>query len=426
MQWLDIELEKYDKSGVYPFHMPGHKRKWYPCDITEITGFDNLHNPTGLIRELELKAAEIYGVRDAFLLVNGSTAGNLASIMAAVKPGENVLIERDPHKSVHNGIKLAGGTEVIAFENDGRFIANTSSSTDELNGKAIVITTPSYEGVLKDISNAVKIKEETGAFLIIDSAHGAHLPFMGCDNSSNDGRKEKRTFAYCSEYYESLKVADAITVSLHKTLPAPTQTSLLLLPEGSKLNPEVVREKLRIIETSSPSYLLMAGISRCLRFLEEDAAEEFLRYEDALIEFYNRETTGTVLVVQESEPEPQEPSPWFDPTKILIRGGDTGLSGADIFRILRDEYKIECEMASEDYALAMSTVADTKEDLMRLTEAVKGIERTTGTVLVIRDCQNLSIPDTESQEPSPQFNTDIIAPANHPLAEEKRNTKHEH
>ncbi|MBQ1547591.1 MAG: aminotransferase class I/II-fold pyridoxal phosphate-dependent enzyme [Lachnospiraceae bacterium] len=410
--------------------MPGHKRKWYPCDITEITGFDNLHNPTGLIRELELKAAEIYGVRDAFLLVNGSTAGNLASIMAAVKPGENVLIERDPHKSVHNGIKLAGGTEVIAFENDGRFIANTSSSTDELNGKAIVITTPSYEGVLKDISNAVKIKEETGAFLIIDSAHGAHLPFMGCDNSSNDGRKEKRTFAYCSEYYESLKVADAITVSLHKTLPAPTQTSLLLLPEGSRLNPEVVREKLRMIETSSPSYLLMAGISRCLRFLEEDAAEEFERYEEALEEFYNRgdgSCDSEPVISHESELGITRTVPGItDPTKIVIRGGDTGLSGEDIFRILRDEYKIECEMASEDYALAMSTVADTKEDLMRLTEAVKGIERTTGTVLVIRNCQNLSIPDTESQEPSPQFNTDIIAPANHPLAEEKRNTKHEH
>lgn len=367
------KLKSYKNSGIYPFHMPGHKRIDiandglipYGIDITEIDGFDNLHNACSCIREIEKKAEKLYDVNRAFLLINGSTGGILSSIRAMTNFGDKVIVTRNCHKSVYNAIELCGlNPEYILPEYDEKYGIFTSVSLHKLETllrknpgtKLVIVTSPTYEGVVSDIKAIADICHKNGAMLFVDEAHGAHFPF--------------------SEKFPSEAVkcgADVAVVSLHKTLPSLTQTALLLT-DNSELSKKL-QENLSVFETSSPSYILMSAIENCFDYIYNNK-KDFEVYTKRLDNFYCDTNSLDNLTVLYNYKSSIEKCFDYDFGKIVISIADSNISGTELAGILRDKYKIETEMSYNDYVIAMTSVCDGDEGFNRLKNALLEIDST--------------------------------------------------
>lgn len=365
------KLKNYCNNGVYPFHMPGHKRVRingdtilpYQIDITEIDGFDNLHNASGCIRDIEKKAEKLYSVNRAYLLVNGATGGILSSLRALTHFGDDVIIARNCHKSVYNAVELCGlNCKYIMPEFNKKYGIFTSVSPAKLekllnsnpNTKLVVITSPTYEGVVSDINSISKICREHGALLFVDEAHGAHFPFAD---------KFPREAVACG--------ADVAVLSLHKTLPSFTQTALLITNDLDLS--ERLQENLSIFQTSSPSYVLMSSIDNCLDYLSKNNGK-FSEYIKRLDSFYTSVASLKNLTVLYNDKEFLNSCYAFDIGKIVISTSDTNISGVELSSILRDKYKIELEMAYTNYAIAMTSVCDSDKGFERLFTALQEID----------------------------------------------------
>lgn len=188
------KLKMYSESGVYPFHMPGHKRNTalsdgimpYEIDLTEIDGFDNLHNAEGCILEVQNLAEKLYNVKKAFLLVNGATGGILSAVRAMTDRGDKVIVARNSHKSVYNALELCGLTpKYIVPKVDKEFGINCSITPSQAekairenpDAKLLIITSPTYEGAVSDIKEISRIAHLHNVSVLVDEAHGAHFPF---------------------------------------------------------------------------------------------------------------------------------------------------------------------------------------------------------------------------------------------------------
>ena len=361
---LTDELKRYAKSGVYPFHMPGHKRQPigelpYQLDLTEIPGFDYLHDPQGCIRDIEHRAERLYQAERAFLLINGATGGILAAVRAMTRPRDKVIVARNCHRSVFHAIELCDlepvyylpdpidGTDIYGGVNP--FLLDMLLR-EHPDAKLVILTSPTYEGVVSEIKWIAPICHRSGVRLLVDEAHGAHFPF--------------------SEAFPKPAVqcgADVAVVSLHKTLPAPTQTALLLTSDP-KAAPELQRQ-LAVFESASPSYLLMSGAEDCLRYVENHSFKEYLTL---LHDFYRRAKSLQRLHLL-FDPE-SGGTPPFDPGKLVITTYGTDLTGKALAGLLRERYRIETEMESAHYVIAMTSVCDTKEGFHRLWRALKEID----------------------------------------------------
>lgn len=367
---LQEKLEEYYNKDYLPMHMPGHKRNMdllgeklpYKIDITEITGFDDLHHATGLIKNIEDKAKKIYGSKRSFILVNGSTCGILAGIRSVVNFGDKILVARNSHKSVYNAIELNGLNPVYILPRIGKDGIDRNIDDNEIEEKLkenkdvklVVITSPTYEGVISNISSIVSIAHKYNIPVLVDEAHGAHLSFM--EN-------------IC--YKEALRSgADIVIQSLHKTLPALTGTALLHI-QGDLVKEENVARELSIFETSSPSYILMSSIEECLDIIISKGKELFKEYEGNLKYFYSETKKLQKLKILGNEIKNKE---YYDLGKIVIITKNTNVTGKELFDILRDEYKIELEMSSINYALAMTSICDKKESFTRLINALIKID----------------------------------------------------
>ena len=361
------KLKAYSDSGVYPFHMPGHKRTPtdglpYEIDVTEIDGFDNLHEPVGCLCELQETAAKLFCSRYAFALVNGSTVGILSAVRAMTKYGDRVLIARNSHMSVYHAAELCGlHTDYIVPELiDGTGIfASVSPELIEQRLNAdpaislVVVTSPTYEGVASDIERISAICHAHGARLLVDEAHGAHFPFSD---------RFPPSAIQCG--------ADVSALSLHKTLPAMTQTALLLTNDGELAN-ELSRQ-LSVFETSSPSYVLLASIDRCLNYLQ-NSERDFTAYIGRLTRFLQAARALHHLSVSFDRFNADEKVYAFDIGKLCIFCNGC-MSGKELMALLRSDYRIELEMALGDYALAMTSVYDTDEGFDRLLSALIEID----------------------------------------------------
>lgn len=359
------KIKEYSDSGVYPFHMPGHKRLFkddalpYQIDITEIYDFDNLHGATGCIKAVEEKAARIYSVNHVNILINGATGGILSAIRAMTNYGDKVIVARNCHKSVYNAIELCGlEAEYIMPMQNKEFGIFESILPEQVenklknnNAKLVILTSPTYEGVVSDIKSISEICKKYGAKLFVDEAHGAHFPF--------------------SQHFPQEAVslgADAAVVSLHKTLPSLTQTALLLT-NNNQLSKRF-EKNLAIFETSSPSYVLMCSVEKCLDFLS-DSKEKFLKYISNLKAFrHNCKKLSHLKIFIKTENIFD-----YDLGKIVISTRETNLCGSELSHILRTKYKIELEMAYTDYVIAMTSVCDTKDGFDRLSLALSEIDK---------------------------------------------------
>ena len=365
------KLKNYAKSGVYPFHMPGHKRcKFYDdntipynIDITEIDDFDNLHSAEGCIKEIEDYAAKLYSVNRAFLLVNGSTGGLLASIRALTNYGDKIIMARNCHKSVYNAVEICGLKPIYLFPETtnslGIFVSISPDKIEKIlkdntDVKLVVITSPTYEGVVFDIKSISSMCKKYGARLLVDEAHGAHFPFS--DKFPSE--------AVCCG-------ADVAVVSLHKTLPSLTQTGLLLTNDMDLV--ENLSENLSIFETSSPSYIFMSSIQKCLEFIN-NKKECFDFYINLLYNFYKKSENLNNLQLFYSDKELYNKLFDYDIGKIIISTLNTNINGVELANILRKRFKIETEMAYSDYVLAMTSVCDSADGFERLYKALKIID----------------------------------------------------
>ena len=365
------KLEEYYNKDYLPMHMPGHKRNIkllgeklpYKIDITEIEGFDDLHHANGLIKDIEDKAKKIYGSKRSFILVNGSTCGILAGIRSVVNFGDKVLVARNSHKSVYNAIELNSLDSIYLSPKINRYGIDENIDVNEVEEtlkenkdiKLVVITSPTYEGIISNISSIVSVAHKYNIPVLVDEAHGAHLSFM--ENLCN---KEALNSG-----------ADIVIQSLHKTLPALTGTALLHI-QGDLVKEEDVARELSIFETSSPSYILMSSIEECLDIISSKGKELFKEYENNLKYFYNETRKLQKLKILGNEIENKE---YYDFGKIVIITKNTNITGKELSDILRKEYKIELEMASINYTLAMTSICDKKENFTRVLNALEEIDK---------------------------------------------------
>ncbi|SCW63535.1 Arginine/lysine/ornithine decarboxylase [Ruminococcaceae bacterium YRB3002] len=352
-RYLHRELRKYCESDILPMHMPGGKRRvgLLPGnDITEITGFDNLHAPSGIIKELESGLASLWHAQEAFLSVNGATAMIGAAICAAMRyyPGGKVLAASNCHLSVWHAIEMTGCMHAVvdpvtepgipfALEISPESIETALASDPSI--KTVVITSPTYEGVISDTKTICSIARKYGCTLITDSAHGAHL---GLD-----------------EYWGEDAEGDLVIKSTHKTLSSPTQTAVML-KYSERVRTEDIRHYVDIFESSSPSYVLMSGVSEMVEFLHSpDALKD---WKDGVV-FAGQELSKLQNIRVFSCDRK-------DPSKFVFICNGTALAD-----ILRTDYRIEAESSNSASMIAMTGIGDNRETLGRFASAMLAIDR---------------------------------------------------
>lgn len=364
---LEEKLRELAQSNRYPFHMPGHKRMLdgtnpYAIDITEIEDFDNLHHAESIIKDAEDAAAKMYGAKKAYYLVNGSTCGILAAISASVKRGGKILVARNCHKSVYHAIFLRQLSPEYVYPENTHYGIQGQILVKAIEKKlaecpdiqAVVLTSPTYDGLVSDVKSIAEVVHRRNIPLIVDEAHGAHFGFH-------------KAFPENAVAY-----ADAVIMSVHKTLPAFTQTAVLCLC-SDRIDEKEVEKYLGIYETSSPSYVLMAGIERSLRMVLDGGSELFAAYVEKLSGFRASVRDLKHLAVPDAEDFSGEEAYAFDPGKILIVTKN-GMSGQQLQETLLRDYALQMEMASGNYVVAMTSFMDTIEGFRRLSHALHAID----------------------------------------------------
>ncbi len=450
-EYLLDKLNEYGASDFYPLHMPGHKRRIshfgdpFAIDITEIDGFDDLHHAQGILLEAQRRAARLYGAEETYYLVNGSTCGILTAVAASTTKGSRILMARNSHKSCYHAAFLndlhvtyvyppvaemdAAAASAYSVSGEGTLTASAHSVSGEgtltasarsVSGeetltasarsvsdggvlragkgcgicgsirpediaealrqnpdiRAVLVTSPTYDGVVSDIGAIAEAVHNAGAILIVDEAHGAHFgmhPYF-----------PRRALA-CG--------ADIVINSLHKTLPSLTQTALLHV-QGDRVDREKLRKYLDIYQTSSPSYVLMAGMDACIRLLEEQGRELFdtfaerleqmrgelrrklriLRLIDGACSQGRNEAGQSIADLRDAELPKNELIYDFDRSKVLISTERCEMTGPQLADILRKKYHLESEMAAANYVTAIMTIADEQEGFDRLAAALLEID----------------------------------------------------
>lgn len=277
-------------------HMPGHKRNDrmlnmhnpYLMDITEVEGFDNLFHANGILKIGMEKAASLYRSRYSNYLVGGSSAGILSGISACTNKGDKVLVARNCHKSVYNTLYLKELNPIYIYPQiDKEFRIDCGIRPSQVRDmlikhgdiKLIIITSPTYEGVVSNIKEIGAIAHDFKVPLLVDEAHGSHLGFH----------------SYFPK--NSIELGGDITIhSLHKTLPSFTQTGLIHV-NGDLVDYEKVKKYLSVYQSSSPSYILMASIDNCVSLLTEEGDRLFSNFVDKLEKFQERVERLTNLKV---------------------------------------------------------------------------------------------------------------------------------
>lgn len=371
MENLYGKLKDYSNQNYCPMHMPGHKRNTkllgnklpYDIDITEIDGFDDLHNPKGIIKNIEDKAKKIYRSKRSFVLINGSTCGLLAGIRSQVKPHDKILVSRNCHKSVYHAIELNFLNPIYLMPNINEFGMEEEISPSQVEKhfkenediKLVVITSPTYEGIISNIKEITKIAHKYNVPVLVDEAHGAHLKFD----------------SILQEYEALNSGADIIIQSLHKTLPSLTQTAIMHI-QGDLVKERDIETQLSIFETSSPSYILISSIEECLDIIEKEGSKLFEKYQKRLNEFYEKTNNLKKLKILGNV---IDKNIIYDKGKIVIITANTNLTGKKLSQILREKYKIEVEMSSINYVIAMTSICDSKENFERLQLALAEIDK---------------------------------------------------
>lgn len=415
-------LIAYGESDAYPFHMPGHKRmvadgglREFPnpfsVDITEIDGFDNLHHPEGILKESMEWAAGVYGADRTWYLVNGSSSGILSAICAATRPGGRILMSRNCHKSAYHGVILNGLETSYVYPHilddlgiqGGIAPADVDKFLTEYpNTQAVLIVSPTYEGIVSDVAAIADVVHRRGLPLIVDEAHGAHFSFGGRQSDGMPSGAEQFPWSALS------CGADVVVQSLHKTLPSLTQTAVLHM-RGNRVERGRLERYLQMFQSSSPSYVLMASIERCIYEMATDGPVRMAEFQERIAGLRERLRGLKALRILDERAVGSHGVYAVDASKLVVScrecvygggpGGDAGalceedaaggvdvssedaaagskapglrtMTGEAMGTWLREKHHLEMELCGADYVVAILTCLDSAEGLTRLADGL--------------------------------------------------------
>ena len=369
-------LEKFYKNPMMQFHIPGHtagRASYQPfkrlignrallLDTTD--EFDNLgtvHPATGPIKEAQQLAAQAFGAQRTFFLLGGSTIGNLTLAMCMSKKGKKVIVNRNCHRSILTGMIISGAEPVWILpeklnewslwgEIEPREIEKALKENDDV--AMVWLTNPTYEGVVSNIKAIAQICKKYDVPLIVDEAHGCLWNF-------NKNLPES-----------SLHLgADAVVHSLHKTGGSMSQSSMLHITKGSKFDPQEVERTLQLLQTTSPSMLLMASLDAARANLESKRGKRQLKRAIQYAGYVRKKLHKIegVHVLEATENFNQ------DITKVFVRVD--GLSGKRLESILEIDFDIEVESASDIGVLLLINIGNTKQEIQYLVNAFEKIAK---------------------------------------------------
>lgn len=371
-------LIQYAKQNITSFHMPGHKGgRGFPreflsnlgqMDVTEIPGMDNLYQPKGIILEAQQMAAKAFGAERSFFLVNGSTCGIHSMIMAACKPGDRLLIPRNSHKSVWPAMILADVRPIyIQPEYDSCNLMTTQISVEQVekaldnnpDAAGLLLVHPNYYGMCSRIGQIEKLIHDRKKLLLVDEAHGAHFVFHPhLPLSSGEVG------------------ADMWVQSAHKTLPAFTQAAYLHT-QGNRVDEKRVSQILSMVQTTSPSYLIMASLDWARGFMvgrgRELIDELLTQLQRIKKKLKNQLGLSTIDIYKR-----REEIGAIDPTRLVLDVRNLGLTGYEAERILR-EAGVQAEMSDICRVVFICSVADNEDAFNALFRACKELTARGGT-----------------------------------------------
>lgn len=366
------------KKRIVPFDVPGHKRgrgnpelvellgeKCVGIDVNSMKPLDNLGHPVSIIREAEELAAEAFGAAHAFLMIGGTTSSVQSMILATCKVGDKIILPRNVHKSAINALVLCGAIPIyiemsvnpqigiaLGLEND----RVAQAIKEHPDAKAVLINNPTYYGICSDLKGLTEMAHATGMKVLVDEAHGAHLHFTNqLPLSAMDAG------------------ADMAAVSMHKSGGSLTQSSILLL--GSQMNAEYVRQIINLTQSTSASYLLMSSLDVSRRNLALRGKESFEKV-IKMAEYARQEINAIGGYYAYSKELVDGVSVYdFDVTKLSIYTQGIGLTGIEVYDLLRDEYDIQIEFGDIGNILAYISIGDRIQDIERLVGALADIKR---------------------------------------------------
>ncbi len=371
------KLKEYAESGTIQHDVPGHKLGQVPNDLKDYAGItmfkldanaprglDNLNRPTGVIKEAAELMADAFLAEKAYFLTGGTTMGILAMIMSTCRAKEKIILPRNVHKSAINALILSGAVPVFVkpYIDEELGIAN-HMNYDEVeeailenpDAKAVFVINPTYFGVTSNLKKIVELAHEKEMMVLVDEAHGSHLPFSDMLPLSS---------MECG--------ADMSSCSLHKTVGSLTQSSILIT-QGPRVDHIRLRSTINMIQSTSPSSLLLSSL---------DVARKNIYFEGPiqipkLIEMA-RKTRAEInqipgLMACDDQYFLDRHADDYDETKIIIKVSGMGLSGFDVYKELFDEHKIQLELAETQLILAVLSIGTQQKDLDALVVALKAL-----------------------------------------------------
>lgn len=373
-------LKKFCLKKSISFHTPGHKygegldiellelagRGFARLDLTELPDLDNLHFPRGPILEAQALAAEACGARHSFFLINGASCGIQAMVLACCRPGDRLIIPRDAHVSVHTALIMGGVEPVYLYPeidpSAGLVLGITREHLhrvlqDNPETKAVLLLNPNYYGVYSNLAALIQEAKNFEKLVLVDEAHGAHLPFHP-QLPPSAGKLG----------------ADLWVQSTHKMAASLTQSGLL--HAGSdKIDTERLGAALRMVQSTSPSYLLMASADLSRRQMATGGRhilDRLLKWSNS-IRRHLAELPGIKCFDQADLPAGK--GFLWDPLKLLVNFEGIGLNGNEAAHILRTVFNLECELADVKNVLFILAPGTREEDCLRLVEACSRLHK---------------------------------------------------
>jgi arginine/lysine/ornithine decarboxylase len=365
------------ESKKVSFHTPGHKsgkgistrfrkfvgHKIFSIDLTTLDEVDCLQKPIGVIKEAQELAADAYGARHSFFLVNGTTGGNHAMVLAVCRPQDKILVARNAHKSVVTGVILSGAQPVFFMpqidETRGIALNVTLPRTQAIleahpDAKAIFLTSPNYYGVCADLKNIIALSKQKGLIVLIDEAHGPHLRF------------------HPQLPQPALEAgADACVQSTHKIIGGMTQSSMLHL-KSEKIPVSTLTGVLHLIQSTSPSYVLMASLDLARMQMATEGLKLLTKTIDLAQEARARINAIPGLhCFGEADLAALNGGFSLDVTKLTISVRELGITGFQASQILNQEFDVQVEMADLYNMLVIVSIGDRRDDVERLVSALQ-------------------------------------------------------
>lgn len=373
-----FEAVKYHvKRNAVPLQIPGHKHgngleeyrefvgeNVLKMDLNQTRGIDFIWDPTRVIAEAEKLLAEAFGVQCAYFLINGTTSGVQAMIMSACKPGDKIIVPRNAHKSIFNGLILSGATPVYVQPEINDELGIVMSITKEglaraikenPDAKAVLAINPSYYGVTANLKDIVELAHQNNMLVLVDEAHGTHMHFH--------------------DYFPVSAMeagADMSAVSLHKTGGSMTQSSALLV-KTDRVNPNYVKHVLNLTYTTSPSYILLCSLDVARKQLATRGTAILSRVLE-IVKWAKKEISGIDGLHAPDKKFFEASGPFsFDETKLLVNVQKLGLTGYEVEELLAKDYNILIELADMYNILAIISLGERKEYLEALINALRNI-----------------------------------------------------